>query len=226
MLDAWLAGHAGRRRRYGRLLIGYGVSGLLILIVVAGGLGYAAVRVGDLATRIDTQRDTIVRLLGSVTDALETTSDSATRLGTTLTASEGAVGEGAGLARLLAESSRSIVALGDVEIFGQRPFSGLGASFATVADQADQLATSLDRASGALGSNVTDVIALGDRLEEVGLELRGIRRTLDQIDLDGAWAVQLALVVLLALLLWLALPALFAIRMGRRLTRSDLDAFD
>ncbi len=226
MLDAWLAGDARRRRRLGRLMIAYGLVGLLIIVAVASGLGYASIRLGDVASRLDTQRDTMVRVLDSVDRAIRSAGDSTERLDTTLTASKTAISEGAALSRLLSEASRSIVGLGSVQILGQQPFTGLAASFGVVADQAQALASSLDRTSSALEANASDVSALGQRLDDVSAELRGIRRTLAAVDLDGAMAVQLALLVLICLLVWLALPALLAIWIGRRLTRTDLDAFD
>lgn len=226
MLDAWLAGDARRRRRLGRLMIAYGAVGLLILAAVTAGLGYASVRVGDIASRLDTQRDTMVRVLDSVALAIRSAGDSTERLDTTLTTSKTAISDGAALSRLLSEASRSIVGLGTVQILGQQPFTGLAASFGVVADQADALASSLDRTSTALEANASDVSALGDRLDDVSVELEDIRGTLQAVDLEEARAIRLAFLVLIALLVWLALPALIAIWSGRRLTRTDVDAFD
>lgn len=220
MLDAWLVGDPVRRSRLAWLLTLYAVVGLLILSMVGVGMTVATVRARDTLTRLEFQRDTVVRLLEATSRSLDSADGSAGQLTLTLGEASDSIARGAGLSRALATAAEGVVQASGLEILGQRPLSALGEPFALAASEATALADSLDATVSSLAGSATGVEDLSDDLSAIAEELTEIRRTVADVDLGSGPALDLALAVGLLLLLWLAAPALAALWLARRLRRT------
>ncbi len=217
MPDAWLIGHPARRSRVAWLLTLYAVVGLLILSTVGVGMTLATLRVRDTLLQLEVQRDSIVRLLDATARSLESADDSADRLTVTLGDSSDSIARGAVLSRSLATAAQGVVQASGLEIFGQRPLTALGEPFAAAASEATALADSLDSTVASLGASAVGVEALSDDLSAIGAELDDIRETAAGIDVGSGRTLDLVLAVGLLLLAWLAVPALAALWLARRL---------
>lgn len=212
-------GSARRRRRLGAVLVAYGATGVLIIALVAAGLGLSAARAREVLSRLETQRDSVVALVDTTIDALEEAQTASERLGATLGETNGSLLRGAGLARSLAGAAGSVAQLGGLDILGQRPFEPLAGAFSAAATEATALGTTLDSLATSLDANATDVAALSGDLDAIGKDLGGIRTTLAGVDIGGTGALEMALLVFFLLLVWLLLPAATSLLVGWRLLR-------
>jgi hypothetical protein len=213
-----------RRRRLGYGLLAFGLSGLVLLLAAAALVFGSLAAVDDAATGFEQQRAELRAMLEPAADALEGAATSTTNAGTSLTSSAGAADQAASLTTRLAASFEGLASLSTFEIFGQRPFAGLGDEFAEVASTARTLSSDLETAAAALRTNVADTTAVAADLRALATQLGELETSLDAPDgagLGSATAsLNVARIVLLGLLVWLAIPAILSTWLGWRLTRS------
>ena len=77
----------------------------------------------------------------------------------------------------------------------------------------------IDAAATSLGATSPQVAAIGDKLTLIAADLDAIRAQLAGLNLDLEYALLLVLGVLMVLIVWLLVPALTAIWLGRRWRR-------
>lgn len=209
------------RRRIGAALIAYGMVGAILALLVAGAGLWGALRLDDAMARIEAQRVELVGTIGAAADALASTiaTVDAARPGfdqlASLTARLGGVAGDAGSA------VDDLAGRMDVSVLGFQPFAGLGAQMSGVAGQlrsvSDELAAvgpAVDGVAAGTAGVMTSLAALQARLEAVS----GRIEALGPFDQTGRiLAGGLALVILLDL--WLVIPAVTAVVVGRRLRR-------
>ena len=208
------------RRRWGSALLAFGGIGLIILAIlgflVVGPLG----SLGSAAASLDDQRTRLLAMLPSAEAALDSASTAATNAGVSLRASGQSARDGSVLLVQLAGAMDGMSAASKVSILGQEPFGGLGDQLANVAARSRSLATDLAATADGLDGNVSDSDAAAARLHELGAELATLRTELASGGTGGAAnaATQVAILqaVLLALLLWLAIPAVASAWLGWR----------
>jgi hypothetical protein len=232
-------GSAWRRDPIGVALVAYGAAGLALLLAT---LLLILASLGTMEQLADSLRDdgpdSVPARLDSATAALQEAELAIAGFRSTLSATSGAAGSGEQLGRRLAGSLRQLALALDVPILGTRPFAALGAEFDAVAADADALAADLALTSAALDENREALDRLGAELARLRGELVAIRAGFagPMPGLDGggpgdaparpeqlvpaAEAFTLSRLVLVALLVWLAVPAGIALVMGiRRLRR-------
>jgi hypothetical protein len=221
------------RRRLGMGLIAFGVAGL-VLIGSAGVLVFASLSaVGDAATGLQAQRNQLVSMLGPASAALERAAASASNAGTSLAETRDSATQAATLMTRLSESFDSLVSLGSFDILGARPFAGLSGQFIQVATESRTLSTDLSATAASMDTNITDTTAVAADLRTLADQLSTLNASLGASP-DGtvpsagsaSLPIDLAKLVLIGLLLWLAVPAIAALWIGWRWYRPGRERID
>ena len=195
------------RRTTGRLLIAYGVVGFA-LVVVGGIVGL------DLAGRVEGLTGTATATLTAAARATDAAADAFVDVDVSLEEAQASSDAAAALAREASGSLRSLAAAMDLTIFGAQPLSLLADDFEASADQAAELADTLDRVGASLGDTRADVARIGPELTALGAELTALGT---QPEAASA-ATPLRLFVAL-LLVWLVMQAAGSLVAGVVLAR-------
>ena len=211
---------AAARRRLGRGLVAFGGIGLA-LILATGALAIVTIgSIGDAATGLERQRTELVGMLEPAATSIRDAATSATHAGSSLTASAKAAQDGASLTTQLATSMEQLNSLSNLDILGQRPFAGIGSSFGDLAARSRTLSTSLTTTADALDADIADTAAVGRDLNRLADQLDALRASAGATGPSAAsTGFALLPIVLLALLLWLAVPAAASLWLGMRLLR-------
>lgn len=215
------------RRRLGYGLLAFGLVGVVLivaaLVLVLGSLS----AVDKAASGLEQQRADAVALLEPASAALTDAATSASNASGSLTQAASAADRAAALTTRLADSFEGLSALGAFEILGTRPFAGLNQQFAGVASDARSVSSDLTATATSLRANVTDS-------QSVATDLRALAAQLDRLDAslgnstgttagsspaDVHLPILAAEIIVLGLLGWMAVPALAACWLGRRLAR-------
>lgn len=214
------------RRRLGSALLGFGAIGLALLIALAALVALSLDGLGRAATDLAKQRTEAVAMLEPAASALDEAATSAERAGASLNSAGGAARQAADLMNQFAGAFDGLAQLGAFEVLGARPFGALTGEFSGVAAQARELSGSLTTTAVALDANVSDSATVAKDLRTLADQLARLRDSVDHTSSapadDPAQAgtlLRVALVVILALLAWLAVPAIVAIELGRRWRR-------
>jgi hypothetical protein len=209
------------RRRLGRGLVAFGGIGLALLLATAVLAVVTLGSIGDAATGLERQRTDLVRMLEPAATSIRDAATSATHAGSSLTASAKATQDGASLTTQLATSMEQLNSLSNLDILGQRPFAGIGSSFGELAARSRTLSASLTTTADALGSDIADTAAVGRDLNQLADQLDQLRSSAGTTGPSAAsTGFALLPILLLALLLWLAVPAVASLWLGLRLLRS------
>lgn len=215
-----------RRRRLGYGLLAFGLSGLVLLLAAAALVFGSLAAVDDAATGFERQRAELLAMLGPASSAMDGAATSASNAGTSLTSSAAAADQAAVLTTRLASSFEGLASLGSFEIFGSRPFAGLAGEFTAVGADARALSSDLTDTAAALRTNVADTAAVAADLRTLATQLEELEESLAAPDGgslgSAAAALNAARIVLVALLAWLAVPAVVSTWLGWRLTRGTL----
>ena len=195
------------RRTTGRLLIAYGVVGFA-LVVVGGVVGL------DLAGRVEGLTGTATATLTAAARATDAAADAFVDVDASLEEARTSSDAAAALARDASGTLRSLATAMDVTIFGAQPLSLLADDFDASAEQAAQLADTLDRVGASLGDTRTDVARIGPELTALSDELRALGA---QPEAASAAAPLRLFVVLL--LVWLVMQATGSLVAGIMLAR-------
>ena len=210
------------RRRAGRWLVAFGVTGLALLVLAAVLVVGALGALGQAAASLEDQRVRLVALIEPTAQALDRSATTAENAGTSLEASGRAARDAAAMTAELATAMDSMATAAQIDVFGLQPFAGLADDLASVASRSRTLATNLETTAAALDANVLDSQATAADLRTLVVELEAMRSQLGTTQTGGDPAagggsegmIALARIVLLGLLAWLAVPALLAIRIG------------
>jgi ABC-type transporter Mla subunit MlaD len=191
---------------------------MLFLTTLAG--------VADAATGLERQRDQLAGMLEPAAATLRSAAASADHAGTSLTSSAAAAGEGAALTAQLGSALDELSALSGFDVLGARPFAQAVASFADVAARSRAVSANLDATAQALGTDVADSVSVAANLNRLADQLDALRASLgagskagDVHGLSATTSFDIARIVLVALLAWLAIPAATCIWLGWRLWR-------
>jgi hypothetical protein len=188
-------------------LIVYGILGIALLV---GGALYGlemAGRVERLATAADGTLATAARSIRAAADSFASVDDS-------LSESEASADGAAALAREASGTLDSLSIAMRISVLGAQPLLPLADEFATSADQAAELAETLDSVGASLGGTRTDVAIIGVELDTLSRELEALRGS-GEAD-AGSPPLRLFVALLLG---WLAIPAIAALLIGLVLLR-------
>jgi hypothetical protein len=210
------------RRRAGSALLAYGIAGLIVLACFGVATAVAATRLEGVLKTFATERDRLVVLLDDTSSALDTAGLAIDSAGSSMADTGSALGDAGTLALTVSAGARNLVDITNLSILGQQPFAGFADSLNAVAGDTDRLATSLSTSAASVAGSATDLSALGSRLRAIRDEIGLIRGDLSSMDLgSGDWLPVAALGVV-ALLVWLAIPAVAAIWLGVRWRRTPI----
>ena len=188
-------------------LIAYGLLGIALLVSGAlYGLEMAG-RIERLATAAD-------GTLAAAARSTRAASDSFASVDASLSESEASADEAAALAREASGTLDSLSIAMRISVLGAQPLLPLADEFATSADQAAELAETLDAVGGSLGGTRTDVAVIGVELDTLSRELDALRGS-GEAD-AGPPPLRLFVALLLG---WLAIPAVAALLIGLVLLR-------
>jgi len=195
------------RRAAGWLLIVYALLGFLL--VVSGAL------VGlDAADRLERLAGDADAAIASAAAATGAAAESFTNVDASLADARASADAAAALAR---EASGSLTALAtamSLSVFGAQPLLPLAGEFGTSAEQAAELAGTLDSVGASLGDTRADVARVGPQLERLSEELESLGSGAGR----GAGTPPLRLFVLL-LLTWLVMQSVGSLLAGLALIR-------
>jgi len=196
------------RRTVGRLLVAYGVVGFA-LVLVGALIGF------DLAGRVEGLSGTATATLTAASRATDAAADAFVDVDASLEEARASSESAATLAREASGTLRSLAAAMDLSILGAQPLAPLAGEFEASADQAAELADTLDSVGSSLEDTRTDVGRIGPELTALSEELTALG---DQPEAASA-AVPLRLFVVL-LLAWLVMQAGGSLSAGVVLLRS------
>jgi len=188
-------------------LIAYGLVGLVLLVGGALIGLQAAGRVERLASAADAA---LVAAARSTRSAAESFANIDGSLASAQLSADRA-------ATLADEASGTLAALADsmrLSIFGSQPLLPLATEFETSAEQAAELALTLESVGGSLDATRDDAAEIGVELESLASELEALRGA--DPPADGAPPLSLVVALLLG---WLAVPAVGALLFGIALLR-------
>ncbi len=203
-------------------LIGYGVIGLILAIVAAIALVWAAGRFTALGGRVETQVATLADTLDRTADVLGDASASATSFAVTLERTPPIVRQVGSAIGTVEDNLRAIAGqLQAVEVLGRQPLVNVAASVNAIATSLDGLDTRLDLVAGDLESNRDSLLANADSLSALSQQLGLVADDLRSGGVQDALAdVRALLIVLgLVLLVWIVLPSAGALAFGWWLRR-------
>jgi hypothetical protein len=213
-----------RRRTTGVALVAFGLVGLVLVVL---GLG-ALARLGPLDAPADAAGvDPMAELrltLGSSEATLRDAAVSARSAGSGLVEAADAVGSAGTLTTDLASTMRGLADALRISILGAQPFAVVAPAFDAVADRAAALATDLEGVRTTVQVGADDLDALADRLVELGERVERLRESVGRATLGGLEGLESLRLFAIALLAWLAVPAIASLWLGvRRLQRPVAD---
>jgi hypothetical protein len=210
-----------RRRRYvGLGLLAYGLAGLLLLAVAGAVIGGTIQQLSVAGGTVGEQRDALLDTLRATSVTMRNASSGVGNVGESLTAAHTSAVHAGVLARSMGNTLRGLSAAMNVQIFGTQPLAGLTSGFDNAAGQSEELATDLDAVGTALAQNTTDLETsrkdLAALSERVDLLVSAIEATPFGVGQEPF----IAELVFVALLIWLAVPAVASIALGVALLRA------
>ena len=211
------------RRRLGAGLLAFGVAGLVILVAAAafvlaslGSLGPTGGDVQAQVAALDRSLDQTSATLGATKAAMGNLTGS---VSSAATSARGA----SDLAAQLATTMHDVSAAMNLSILGSRPFASLGGEFDQVGIRSTAVAGQLQSLAGSLDSNATDLANLAGQIDSLQTSIGQLRAAVGPGSVIGGVAstIAIARALLLAMVVWLAIPAVVATWLGARIVRRE-----
>jgi hypothetical protein len=152
--------------------------------------------------------------LGASEATLRDASVSARSAGAGLDEAAGAVGSAGTLTTDLASTMRGLADALRISILGAQPFAAVSPAFDAVADRASALAADLEGVRTTVRGGADDLVALADRLVELGERVERLRESVGRATLGGLEGLESLRLFAIALLAWLAVPAVASVWLG------------
>jgi hypothetical protein len=200
---------ARQRRILGRVLVAYGVLGLL---VIAGAVAIGGPAIG----RVEGMISSAVSTMSSASRVAATAADAFDGFGRSMEQARSSASDAASLSREAAATSADLADAMSISIFGARPLIGLADDFSATSQQLQGLAVDLDAIGLALTASDDDLARVERRLRSLAADLSELR------DRIGAQADQPAIAIGLlfyGFLLWQAIPVVASLAAGVMLVR-------
>jgi uncharacterized coiled-coil protein SlyX len=208
---------ASRLPLLAKILIGYGVVGLVGAVIAALLLVLAFGRVSTLSTQLNSQVGGVSAVLDKTATALDDAAASASSFATTLDAvSAATVNATADLRQIIPRLRELETQANAVTILGAQPLARLGSLFGQIADQLTDVSGQLDTVSKSLVGNRTALERNAASLSALATQVETLSETLAGDQLSAAidsirWLI-LALLVIAAI--GAAVPAAGALVTG------------
>lgn len=203
-------------RVLGSLLIVYGLSGVVLLGLLAGTLAPPLDEVEALAASVGEQRTAALDALDEAATTARQTATSVRNVDTSLAQAKVATDRAAGLSAGVALSMRELAAAMTIDLFGIQPLIGLVPSFEASATNLDLLATDLAAIGTALDTSRGDTATVAGGMDDLAGSIDQLRDAVaDSPDLSvTVGALEPLRVGLLALMAWLLLAAIGCVLAG------------
>ena len=199
------------RRALAWALVLYGVAGL--------GLAVTGAAIGlDVATRVERLAADADGTLAAAAGATRTAAESFENVDASLSNAQDSATAAAALSTDASGTLRSLALAMELSLLGSQPLLPLAEEFSTSADQAEELAATLDSVGGSMADTRRDLTGVGTELGVLADRLETLRGAGG----DGGSPPPLRLFVGL-LLVWLLLPALAALVFGLAMLRRAPD---
>lgn len=208
-----------RYRRFAWALVAYGVVGILLAV----GSLVLVVRTLPLLESIDRQRTEMAGWLDVTARGLGDVERGASNAGGSLDSAAASARSAAALSDDLSTTMASMRDASGLEILGTHPFATMTDDFDRVAGRAHALASSMTTLAGSLDSNRGDFAAVAADASALRVQVSALRDVVagdGSTGLDGPLGRLVA--VLVALILWLTLPAVASL-VGGVLWLRELD---
>lgn len=202
-------------RAVGRLLVVYGIGGILVFVLSLALIVRPLASLADVAG----QRAQAVQWLDMAGQTLDQARQGAADAGTSVTSAAAAAQNAAALSDQLAASMTALGKASNLTILGSQPLAGLASQFADVATRAQNLSGSMTTLAGSLSQNTTDFNALTTNLSTMQAQVRDLQSALARpsvLDTMGPWLAPLAVLICV----WITLPAVASLFLGIRLIRA------
>lgn len=203
-------------RVLGSLLIVYGLSGVVLLGLLAGTLAPPLDEVEALATSVGEQRTAALEALDEAATTARQTATSVRNVDTSLAQAKVATDRAAGLSGGVARSMRELAVAMTIDLFGIQPLIGLVPSFEASAANLDLLATDLAAIGAALDTSRGDAATVAGGMDDLADSIDELRDAVaDSPDLSvTVGALEPLRIGLLALMAWLLLAAIGCVIAG------------
>jgi hypothetical protein len=209
-------------RRLTRLLLGYGIAGLVVAAIGVIALVVALGRVNGLADRVRGDVGGVSATLERTATVLDNAAATAGGFGTTVDSSTTALNQAANDLRAIVPQLRDIESrANDINVLGSRPLEPIAGLFGQIAGQLGDLDTQLDGVASNLTANRAALTANATSLADLAAQTRTLSERLGGDALPGAVddARWLILAMLLIGTLGAVVPASGALLAGSWLRR-------
>ena len=206
-----------------RILVGYGIVGLVVAALGVAALVVGLGRVNGLADRLRDDVGGVSRAMERTATVLDDAATTARGFGTTIDSSTSALTTAAADLRAIVPQLRSIETQANaINILGSQPLAPIAGLFGQIATQLASLDAQLDGIATNLGTNRSALDANASSLAALATETRSLGDRLDGDALPGAVEdLRLLLIAMLGIgTLGAAVPALGALLAGLWLRRA------
>ena len=188
-------------RRLARLLLGYGIAGLVVAAIGVLALVVALGRVNGLADRLRDDVGGVSATLDRTATVLDNAAVSAGGFGTTVDSSTTALNQAAADLRAIVPQLRDIeTRANDINVLGSRPLEPIAGLFGQIAGQLGDLDAQLDGVATNLTANRAALTANASSLADLAAQTRTLSQRLGGDSLpatveDARWLILAMLVV-------------------------------
>lgn len=209
-------------RRLSRVLIGFGIVGLVVALLALVGLVIGVARVNGVADRFGGDVGGISRTLDRTSDVIEKAATTAGSFGTTIDGTTAALGVVGGDIDSITPRLDSIAdQTASISILGTTPFASVSSLFRDIATQLRDVRGQLTAIGTSLTTNRAALTANATSLGELATETKTLAGRLDGVAITGAIDdLRILLVVVLGIgALGAAVPAVGALVVGMWIRR-------
>ncbi len=212
----------GRWRRrglriLGSVLVGYGLTGIALFGIVLTALGPPIVAVGSLSTSLEQERQEVLDTLTRASDTITQTAAGVRGMDTSLDRAQSATNQASGLSSGMADNMHGLAQAMNVSVLGIQPLAGLAPSFEQSGASFETLGQDLDDIATALGDNRQSVQSVATSLDQLGVSIARLTtsiRTGPAFSLGADGSLAALRIATLAVLVWLSLAALGCVVAG------------
>jgi hypothetical protein len=212
----------GAWRRLSRVLIGFGIVGLVVTLLALVGLAIGIARVNGFADRFGGDVGGVARTLDRTSEVIDKAATTAGSFGTTIDGTTGALGIVGGDIDSIVPRLQSIAdQTASISILGANPLASVSGLFRDIATQLSDVRGQLTAIGTSLATNRAALAANASSLSELAAETERLSERLNGASITGAIDdIRLLLVVVLGIgALGAAVPAVGALVVGLWLRR-------
>jgi hypothetical protein len=212
----------GAWRRLSRVLIGFGIVGLVVTLLALVGLAIGIARVNGFADRFGGDVGGVARTLDRTSEVIDKAATTAGSFGTTIDGTTGALGIVGGDIDSIVPRLQSIAdQTASISILGANPLASVSGLFRDIAAQLSDVRGQLTAIGTSLATNRAALAANASSLSELAAETERLSERLNGASITGAIDdIRLLLVVVLGIgALGAAVPAVGALVVGLWLRR-------